>query len=192
MIVKGHDFSGVTLMGILAADMSLNASDFRSGERTFDLLTQAAGRAGRGTAPGQVIIQTYQPENYAISAAAAQDYEAFYKEEAAFRSLMKYPPFSHMLQVQLLGADKKRLAAGAEDLYRRMKAADSGLLIMQPVDARIARLSDVYRMAIYVKDDDYERLVAIKDVITKILQTDRSFGVYGMTVFFDFDPMGSF
>lgn len=192
MIVKGHDFSGVTLMGILAADMSLNASDFRSGERTFDLLTQAAGRAGRGTAPGQVIIQTYQPENYAISAAAAQDYEAFYKEEAAFRSLMKYPPFSHMLQVQLLGTDKKRLAAGAEDLYRRMKAADSGLLIMQPVDARIARLSDVYRMAIYVKDDDYERLVAIKDVITKILQTDRSFGVYGMTVFFDFDPMGSF
>ncbi len=73
-----------------------------------------------------------------------------------------------------------------------MKAADSGLLIMQPVDARISRLSDVYRMAIYVKDDDYERLVAIKDVITKILQTDRSFGVYGMTVFFDFDPMGSF
>lgn len=192
MIVKGHDFADVTLMGILAADMSLNASDFRSGERTFDLLTQAAGRAGRGTSPGEVIIQTYQPENYAIAAAAAQDYERFFKEESSFRRLMKYPPYSHMLQVQLLGADRQKLAAGAQALYGLMAASDATLFLMKPTDARIAKINDVYRMVIYAKDDDYERLVALKDAVVVSLQERRELARYGMTVFFDFDPMGGF
>ena len=87
MIVKGHDFPKVTLVGILAADLSLNASDYRAGERTFQLLTQAVGRAGRGVLPGEAVIQTYQPDHYAITCAAAQDYKSFYEEEILYREL---------------------------------------------------------------------------------------------------------
>ena len=192
MIVKGHDFSAVTLMGILAADMSLNASDFRSGERTFDLLTQAAGRAGRGKKPGRVIIQTYQPEHYAVRTAAAQDYGAFYREEAAFRRLMAYPPFSHMLRIELVGEKKDALAAAPEELYGRLKAADGTLFIMKPQEGRLARLNDQYRMAIYIKDGDYERLVAAKDLASALFRDGPLAGARSVTVFFDFDPMGGF
>ena len=99
MIVKGHDFPKVTLVGALAADMSLYTDDYRSGERTFQLLTQAAGRAGRGDRPGEVVIQTYDPEHYAIEASAAQDYEAFYEKEIRYRSLMGYPPVENLMAV---------------------------------------------------------------------------------------------
>ena len=103
MIVKGHDFPNVTLVGILAADLSLNQNDYRAGERTFQLLTQAAGRAGRGQKPGEVVIQTYQPEHYSIVHAARQDYAGFYEEEIAYRELMQYPPAAHMLAVLEIG-----------------------------------------------------------------------------------------
>ena len=99
MIVKGHDFPAVTLVGILAADLSLNASDFRSAERTFQLLTQAVGRAGRGIRTGSAVLQTYSPSHYSIQTAARQDYEAFYREEMAYRSLMDYPPAAPLLVV---------------------------------------------------------------------------------------------
>ncbi len=92
MIVKGHDFPNVTLVGVLAADISLYASDYRAAERTFQLLTQAAGRAGRGEQAGEAVIQTYMPEHYSIQAAVKQDYEAFYRQEIAYRNLMGYPP----------------------------------------------------------------------------------------------------
>ena len=92
MIVKGHDFPGVTLVGILAADLSLHVSDYRAAERTFQLLTQAAGRAGRGLDPGEVVIQTYDPEHYAITCAARQDYTGFYTQEMAYRRMAGYPP----------------------------------------------------------------------------------------------------
>ena len=107
MIVKGHDFPGVTLVGILAADMSLYNCDFRSSERTFQLLTQAAGRAGRGMEPGNVIIQTYDPENYSIQTAANQDYESFYNQEIRFRRRMQYPPIGWMCEVMAVSADEK-------------------------------------------------------------------------------------
>ena len=99
MIVKGHDFPAVTLVGVLAADLSLSMSDYRAGERTFQLLTQAEGRAGRGTLPGEAIIQTYRPEHYSIQQAAKQDYEAFYEEEILYRELLEYPPAGHMLTI---------------------------------------------------------------------------------------------
>ena len=105
MIVKGHDFPGVTLVGILAADMSLYNCDFRSSERTFQLLTQAAGRAGRGMEPGNVIIQTYDPENYSIQTAANQDYESFYNQEIRFRRRMQYPPIGWMCEVMAVSAE---------------------------------------------------------------------------------------
>lgn len=101
MIVKGHDFPKVTLVGVLAADMSLYANDYRAAERTFQLLTQAAGRAGRGKLPGKVIVQSYQPDHYAIQTAARQDYNAFYDEEIAYRRLLAYPPVAHMMAVQI-------------------------------------------------------------------------------------------
>ncbi len=108
MIVKGHDFPKVTLVGILAADLSLNVGDYRGGERTFQLLTQAVGRAGRGTLPGEAVIQTYQPDHYAVIRAAAQDYEGFYGEEILYREMMGYPPASHMLAVQIFSAEEER------------------------------------------------------------------------------------
>ena len=101
MIVKGHDFPGVTLVGILAADMSLYGDDYRSGERTFQLLVQAAGRAGRGNLPGEVVIQTYSPEHYSIVNAAKQDYESFYEEEISYRRL-GYPPAAGLMAILCL------------------------------------------------------------------------------------------
>lgn len=118
MIVKGHDFPNVTLMGIMAADMSLSVNDYRAGERTFQLLTQAAGRAGRGKRPGEVVIQTYQPEHYSILHAAAQDYEGFYEEEILYRQLLSYPPVSHILAVQVTSLTEK----GGEELAGILKA----------------------------------------------------------------------
>ena len=116
MIVKGHDFPNVTLVGVLAADMSLYTDDYRSGERTFQLLTQAAGRAGRGMREGEVVIQTYSPEHYAIKAAAAQDYEAFYEQEIRYRELLGYPPAEELMAVLAAGEDERLLETGCKYL----------------------------------------------------------------------------
>ena len=118
MIVKGHDFPAVTLVGVLAADLSLSMSDYRAGERTFQLLTQAAGRAGRGSRPGEVVIQTYQPDHYSIQYAARQDYEGFYKEELTYRQLLSYPPASHILAVQFYSKKQE------EALCRRTRGSE--------------------------------------------------------------------
>ena len=107
MIVKGHDFPDVTLVGVIAADLSLNADDYRSGERTFQLLTQAVGRSGRGKKEGHALIQTYSPDHYSILTAAKQDYEEFYEEEMGYRLLMDYPPAAHMMAVLGSSEDEK-------------------------------------------------------------------------------------
>lgn len=109
MIVKGHDFPNVTLVGILAADLSLYANDYRAGERTFQLLTQAGGRAGRGEKKGEVVIQTYSPEHYCIQTAAKQDYEAFYEAEMNYRELMGYPPAEQLLAIYMTSEDEQLL-----------------------------------------------------------------------------------
>lgn len=118
MIVKGHDFPAVTLVGILAADMSLFAGDYRAAERTFQLLTQAAGRAGRGDVPGEVVIQSYQPEHYSIVHAAAQDYEGFYEEEILYREIGKYPPAAHLMAVLVTGPEEEEAGRLAERLAK--------------------------------------------------------------------------
>ena len=112
MIVKGHDFPGVTLVGILAADLSLYAGDYRASERTFQLLTQAAGRAGRGSERGTAVIQTYSPEHYSVQTAAAQDYQGFFEQEMAYRSLMQYPPAAHLMALYLMSEKEEELEAG--------------------------------------------------------------------------------
>lgn len=194
MIVKGHDFPNVTLVGILAADLSLNDSNYRCGERTFQLLTQAAGRAGRGEKPGEVVIQTYRPEHYSIIRAAAQDYRAFYEEEILYRELAGYPPASHMMAVLITSKEESAGAGLAEEisiiLKKQEKQPDkSALQIIGPVSALISKINDIYRFVIYCKHKDYERLVRCKDEIENFLnQTIHK----EQSVQFDFDPMDSY
>ena len=201
MIVKGHDFPKVTLVGILAADLSLNASDYRAGERTFQLLTQAVGRAGRGVLPGEAVIQTYQPDHYAITCAAAQDYESFYEEEILYRELSGYPPAAHMLAVQIYGKEEenvKQLALGLTDVVKSNMDFLSGrqkeqsghfnkeIQVLGPAPANISKINDIYRYVFYVKHGEYDTLVNVKD---RVEETLRQWQPRQLSIQFDFDPV---
>ncbi len=194
MIVKGHDFPDVTLVGILAADMSLYASDYRASERTFQLLTQAAGRAGRGEKEGNVVIQTYQPEHYSVQTASRQDYEAFYEEEIAYRDLLRYPPISHMMSVQIQSRDEAEGMKFAARLRAIMEQnRKEGSVFIGPAAAAIGKINDVYRMAVYAKLDDYEGLVGYKDLLEKYIKALEAQGyLRNISVQFDFDPVNGF
>src|SRR5690606_28862567 len=122
MIAKGHDFPNVTLVGILAADIMLGIDDFRAQERTFQLLTQVAGRAGRGDEPGRVIIQTYNTEDYSITAASRHDYEAFFRQELQIRRRLRYPPFTHIAMVVVSSVNDRLALAKARDIYNFIAA----------------------------------------------------------------------
>ncbi len=189
MIVKGHDFPNVTLVGVLAADLSLYADDYRSGERTFQLLTQAAGRAGRGERPGDVVIQTYDPENYAIKAAAAQDYEQFYEQEIACRELMGYPPAENLTAVFVSCEDEELLEKGCHYLkeYVLHIKGGSSLQVIGPASPGIDKIRDVYRRVIYLKSPRYDLLVKIKDLMEKYIEINSGFDK--MRIQFDFNPM---
>lgn len=196
MIVKGHDFPNVTLVGILAADMSLNVSDYRASERTFQLVTQAAGRAGRGDAPGTVIIQTYQPDHFSIRTAQAQDYRAFYEEEILYRKLMHYPPAFHMLHILTASKEQQLACACMEQIaawiaIELQKAGAGGvwkqLQVIGPADAPIAKINDVYRRVLYVKHPDYPILVKVKDFLEKKLRDLTEWKK--VSIQFDFNPM---
>ena len=194
MIVKGHDFPDVTLVGILAADMSLYASDYRASERTFQLLTQAAGRAGRGDKKGNVIVQTYQPEHYSIQTASRQDYDAFYEEEIAYRDLLRYPPISHMMSVQIQSRDEAEGMAFANRLRAMMEMKKTpGAVFIGPALAAIGKINDVYRMAVYVKLDDYKGLTRYKDMLETFIKDQEAQGrLRNINVQFDFDPVHGF
>jgi primosomal protein N' (replication factor Y) len=192
MIVKGHDFPRVTLVGVLAADLSLNRNDYRAGERTFQLLTQAAGRAGRGEQPGEVVVQTYQPEHYSVVYAAKQDYEGFYGEEIAYRELVGYPPVEHMLAVLIVSRVQEEgelLGKEMTDLVKREMADVAGLRVIGPAQAAIGKLSDLYRHSFYVRHGTYQTLVEAKDRLERFC---RERELRGQTVQFDFDPMNTF
>ncbi len=150
MIVKGHDFSKVTLVGIVAADLSLYASSFKASENTFKLLTQAAGRAGRGEIRGDVVIQTYSPDEYSIVASAHQDYEEFYEQEMAFRSLMKYPPAVGMLTIQI-ASQNEEFAVSVSKKIGDFLEKNKELKIMGPSKASVYKINDIFRYLIYVK-----------------------------------------
>lgn len=190
MIVKGHDFPNVTLVGILAADMSLYVNDYRAGERTFQLLTQAAGRAGRGEKAGEVVIQTYSPEHYSIVAAAKQDYESFYQEEIGYRTLLSYPPAAHMLAVLVEAQEEETGEKTA--VFLAQKAAerkDEKIRIIGPSKASVSKISDFYRFVIYFKCEDYDALTACKDTMEEALAKSEQKNV---RVQFDFDPMSAY
>lgn len=162
MIAKGHDFPNVTLVGILAADLSLNLGTYQAAENCFQLITQAAGRAGRGELPGQVFIQTYQPENHAIRMAAAQDYEGFYQEEILLRQAMEYPPFSHIFSVLITGKMEQEVILAAQRLGAFMNhyAERAGCTVVGPAPAPLPKFRGEFRWQIFAKGTDAERLKA--------------------------------
>lgn len=192
MIVKGHDFPDVTLVGILAADMSLYTNDYRAGERTFQLLTQAAGRAGRGKKKGEAVIQTYSPEHYAIETAAAQDYEAFYQEEIQYRELMGYPPVENLLAVLVACEDEAHLEKGCKYLkeYAKRVAGNHPIDIIGPANPGIGKINDVYRKVLYLKTESYDTLIVMKNRLEQYIELNRGFD--SMRIQFDFNPMQVF
>lgn len=194
MIVKGHDFPNVTLVGVLAADMSLHVADYHAAERTFQLLTQAVGRAGRGQLPGQAIIQTYDPEHFAIQTAKAQDYEAFYQHEIAYRKMMHYPPIWNMLLVHCMGKNEQiaqqTAQLMADKLQSAIKRSGKPVLLVGPADATIAKVNDIYRKVLYMKAADYQTLVALKDALEQFGKKTNAFS--NVTIQFDFNPSSGF
>ncbi len=194
MIVKGHDFPRVTLVGIIAADLSLYAGDYRAAERTFCLLAQAAGRAGRDKLAGDVVIQTYQPEHYAITAAATEDYEGFYTQEMAYRRLLSYPPVTQVLAILVQAEAESVAKQAAERLTRVLKEEkrpeESLGTISGPVPAGLAKANDMYRFLIYVKSADYERLMTFHRVAEaeKVLTESTM----KCNIQFDFNPLSGY
>ena len=169
MIVKGHDFRKCTLVGILVADMSLFSPDFRAGERTFQLLTQASGRAGRGDLKGDVVIQTYNPDHYCIRTAADSDYGSFFREEYAYRVIMDYPPARCMLTIILSSENESVLREFSEKTAGSIRTGFSDekelRRITGPVNAPVYRVNDIYRRLITIKSGDYALLVRIRDFV---------------------------
>jgi primosomal protein N' (replication factor Y) len=151
MIAKGHDIPNVTLVGVVNADIGLGMPDFRAAERTFQLLTQAAGRAGRGDIPGQVILQTINPDHYAVRFAAAQDYSSFYRKELEFRRLMRYPPFSALANILIRHAAQEEAMRLATALGRFLEPPPEGVKVLGPAVAPVPRLKQEFRYQMLLK-----------------------------------------
>ncbi len=168
MIVKGHDFPNVTLVGIMAADLSLYSGGYASGERTYQLITQAAGRAGRSEKKGTVVIQTYSPENYIIRLGAQQDYKEFFKFEMEYRRLLGYPPAVNMMGILMSGLSLEKVCAAADDVSsiidKYISEHECDITKMGPAAATVSKIKDRYRQLIYVKSADHAKLVHIKDL----------------------------
>jgi primosomal protein N' (replication factor Y) len=186
MIAKGHDIPNVTLVGVVSADIGLGMPDFRAAERTFQLLTQVAGRAGRGSVPGIVLIQTINPDHYAVRMAAAQDYQAFYQKELHFRRMMHYPPFSAMANVLVRAEKKENALRMSSDLGLLLNPAPEKLKIMGPAEAPVPRLKNEYRYQFLVK-------AASRKVLNDLLRRIRAFALenkWGATALvIDVDPL---
>ena len=188
MIVKGHDFPLVTLVGIIAADLSLYAQDYRASERTFQLLTQAIGRAGRKSDHGEAVIQTYHPENYSIVAASRQDYKEFYNQEILYRTISGYPPAMQMMAILITSDQIEDGRAAGEWLkteLEHMQEADCH--VIGPVDAGIFKLKDRYRTVLYLKHSDIHALTGIKNRLELKLKTCKT--AEHTDIYFDLNPM---
>lgn len=196
MIVKGHDFPEVTLVGILAADLSLHAGNYLAAERTFNLLSQAAGRAGRAKKPGEVIIQTYNPDNYSIVAAARDDYIGFYEKEIMYRGLLGYPPTGHMAAI-LIGSVSEEdceQAAGkmTEVIQEKIQKNPSfeNMKVIGPAKAQLSKAKDIYRWTIYIKSKEENLLT---EIIGFLEEYKKNWEFSKKTsVQIDFDPINSY
>ena len=194
MVAKGHDFPYITLVGIICADLSLSVPDFRAGERTFQILAQVAGRAGRGASPGKVILQTYNPKHFSILAAQNQDYEAFHCQEIKFRQDLNYPPFSRLIQLKIAGKNPQKTAQTARhcgDVCYRLQNADDSFMkrieILGPIEAPLARLEKRHRWQILLKGLDSESLHRF---VNRLLAENRAlFYNKEVKVIIDVDPV---
>jgi primosomal protein N' (replication factor Y) len=169
MLAKGHDYPNVTLVGVVSVDLGLALPDFRSAERTFQLLTQVAGRAGRGDRAGQVLIQTYHPHHYALLHASAQDYQGFYDEEIKHRQNLAYPPFVSLASLLIHGTDLGRVRADALLLRKALDRAnpDRTCRILGPAPAPLARLKGEHRFQMLVKSRSRRQLRTLADTALK-------------------------
>lgn len=196
MIVKGHDFPLVTLVGILAADLSLYTSDYLASERTFQLLTQASGRAGRGELKGEVVIQTYHPEHYSITTATTSDYIEFYRQEMAYRTLMGYPPISNFLVAFLSSKQEEAVErasvyfSGAVAQFIKEYDLATSLQVIGPADATVKKANDNYRKVLYLKHVDYGVLIGLKNFLEGFVNFSEQFKE--VSVQYDFNPMTSY
>jgi primosomal protein N' (replication factor Y) len=193
MITKGHDLPRVTLVGVLAADLSLNIPDFRAGERTCQLLTQVAGRSGRGALPGKVIIQTYNPEHYSIQMAQTQDFEPFYRQELKYRKELGYPPFTRLVNLRLEGNSEDRVRRQAEDLAKTVnrllkdKRYSEQIEALGPAAAPLSRLKGKHRYQMLLKGKKWQLLHEFAERILSKAEQDRLLSGVKLTV--DVDPV---
>ncbi len=193
MVAKGHDFPLITLVGILCADLSISFPDFRAGERTFQLLAQVAGRAGRGDKPGRVILQTYNPEHFSIRAAQHQDFREFYRQEIIFRRTLKYPPFSRIIQLKIAGRDKHQTETFARSLgeaCQRMRGQEpvsgKSVEVLGPIEAALARIAGKYRWQILLKS---QRVGTLHRFVRRVMaESPAFFNRRGVNVAVDVDP----
>jgi len=188
MIAKGHDFPGVTLVGVVSADIGLGLPDFRSAERTFQLLTQAAGRAGRGETPGRVLVQTFFPDHYAIRLAAEQNYEAFFHKEMRFRRMMHYPPVTALANVMARGSDLEKAALVAKkvgDFLIPLEQRAEGLKILGPTPAPLAKVEGSFRIQFLIKCTSRARL---NSILRQLADHCEQHGIPPRSVMIDMDP----
>lgn len=185
MIVKGHDFPNVTLVGALAADLSLCSEDYRAAEKTFQLLLQAVGRAGRGQRAGEAVIQTYHPEHYSIQAASSQDYEEFYRQEIRYRLLMEYPPAAAMAAVRGACTEEELLKEAMSYCrkYIRRIYPKEDLILIGPAPETVSKVQDYYKMVLYMRHRDRELLVRLKDALEKYIAVNKGF----QSIYIQFD-----
>lgn len=178
MIVKGHDFPNVTLVAALAADMSMFENDYRSSERTFQLLMQASGRAGRGDRHGEVVIQTYKPEHYVIESVATQNAASFYENELAYRRLMKYPPYCTMLSVSMLSENKECGQKCMEVVVQGIRQKfGKEITLIGPAPDVVKRVKDRFRYVLYVKAGQLQTATRVKDFISEEIEPEK-YGCY--------------
>ena len=186
MIAKGHDIPNVTLVGVISADIGLGMPDFRAAERTFQLLTQVAGRAGRGQLPGQVLVQTINPDHYAIRHAAAQDFTAFYNQEIHFRKAMRYPPFSALANVLVRSEKQEDAMRMSTDISHLLTPPPENIKVLGPAEAPVPRLKNEYRYQLLIKAKDRR---ALNDTL-RLLRShalDRKWNATALVI--DVDPL---
>ncbi len=185
MIAKGHDIPNVTLVGVVSGDIGLGVQDFRAAERTFQLLTQVAGRAGRGDIPGMVYIQTVNPDHYAIRFASMQDYPAFYEKELQFRRLMRYPPFSALANVLVRAPKLEDAMAMSQEVGNFLTPAPENVKVMGPAEAAVPKLKSEYRYQLLIKAVSRAKLSELLHNLRRYAR-DRGWGPTSLVI--DVDP----
>ncbi len=192
MVAKGLDFPHVTLVGVISADTQMLLPDFRSAERTFQLLTQVAGRSGRSSLRGEVIIQTHQPNHYTLRHVACHDYAGFFEEELESRRELEYPPFSRLLLIETKGADEQKVRETAERIGSLLKSANGTFTVLGPAPAVIGKVKQQYRWHTIVKNsrDADPGGTRLRKAMEGILEQYREFQQRSVRVIIDADPVG--